>query len=173
MRSRVIKTKQPADNAYVPRHCQRKIPKKKYFLCHKQESPQHSTTATTATGVEDAIQESGAEHLTTTNKASGVEEIVVESDADSIAYGSDSSTPQTIMDPMQEMLEIVWQIVEDNKAECDHQIAERERLQLGSEQTKKQFEDSLKAEKDREERIRQQEQEDNRKRREEEEVRRR
>ena len=99
MRFRVSKTKQPADNTYVPRRCQRKIQKKKYFLRHKQESPQHSTTATTATGVEDAIQESGAEHLTTTNKASGIEEIVVESDADSIAYGSDSSTPQTINGP--------------------------------------------------------------------------
>ena len=172
MRSRVIKTKQQADNTYVPRRRQRKIPKKKYLLRHKQESPQHSTTATTATGVEDAIQESGAEHLTTTNKASGVEEIVVESDADSIAYSSDSSTPQTIMDPMREMLEIVRQMVEDNKAERDHQMAERERLKLESEQTKKQFEESLKAEKDREETIRQREQEDYRKRREEEEVRR-
>ena len=150
MRSRVIKTKQQADNPYIPRRCQRKIPKKKYFLRHKQESPQHSTTATTATGVEDTIQESGAEYLTTTNKASGVEEIVVEPDADSIAYGSDSSTPQTIMDPTREMLEIVWQMVEDNKAEHDHQKAERERLQLESEWTKKQFEDSFKAEKDKE-----------------------
>ena len=35
----------------------------------------------------------------------------------SIAYGSDSSTPQTIMDPMRQMLEIVQQVVEDNKAE--------------------------------------------------------
>ena len=101
MRSRVIKPEQQADNTYVPRRCLCKIPKKKYFLHHKQESPQHSITATTAIGVEDAIQESGAEHLTTTNKASGVEEIVADSDADSIAYCSDSSTPQTIMDPVQ------------------------------------------------------------------------
>jgi len=72
--------------------------------------------------------------LTTTQTASGVEEIVIESDTESIAYGSNSATP---MNPIQEMLEIVWQMVEDNKAEHDHQKAEREKPQLESEQMKK------------------------------------
>jgi len=129
MHSRVIKTnQQPADNSYALRRCQRKIPKNEYFLHSEQpqESPQHSPAAIMATEDECTIQESGAEqYLTTTNMVSGVEEIVLEFDADSIAYCLDSATP---MDPMREMPEIVRQMLEDNKAECDHHKAERERL---------------------------------------------
>ena len=116
---RVIGTTQPANDAYIPRHCQRRKNTNCALIIHKSYLSiqlQHHGC------VEDAIRESGAEHLTTTNTAGGVEDIVVESDdADSIEYDSDSSTPQTIMDPLRDMLEIVQQMVGDDKAERDHQ----------------------------------------------------
>jgi len=53
--------------------------------------------------------------------AASVEDAVLESDIDGIRHGSGSSAPRVQMDPMQDVLVIVQQMVEDNKAEGDHQ----------------------------------------------------